>query len=196
MFIENVRKSARPWETTGEAELLRKSVASVKSTAKWFVEIGSQLGNSTVILGKAMKGSGRLLWAVDTFCGPPGARDETWTNLAAKEIATAFIANLCDAGLWNTLRILKCSSEEAYAIVNPTPLALVFLDGDHSSPGVDFDFACWPLLVDEGGVIIVHDTDKPDVAKALAAWKATWRAGEWEPVGEVSILSAWRKCKV
>jgi MMP 1-O-methyltransferase len=70
------------------------------------------------------------------------------------------------------------------------PLALLWIDGDHSYAGVKADVEAWVPFVRPGGVIAFHDASKPtlgpyQVVEELLAAGAFERA---EGVGSISVL--------
>lgn len=60
-------------------------------------------------------------------------------------------------------RFIKSTSQEAYYnffVRHEIKIDLLFLDGDHSYEGLKSDFELYTTLLNDKGVVIVHDTDK------------------------------------
>lgn len=64
-------------------------------------------------------------------------------------------------------RIIELPSIEAAELVENGSLDFVFIDGDHSLPGVCADIQSWSPKVREGGFVTGHDWDIPSVREAV-----------------------------
>jgi predicted O-methyltransferase YrrM len=49
------------------------------------------------------------------------------------------------------------SSDWRNSLGVPTSIDILFIDGDHTHPAVDFDLFQWSKLVRDGGLILMHD---------------------------------------
>jgi len=47
------------------------------------------------------------------------------------------------------------------------PISLLFIDGDHSYEGVQKDYNAWINYVKDGGTVLYHDLDHPDVRRFI-----------------------------
>jgi MMP 1-O-methyltransferase len=139
-----------------DAALLLYRLAS-QAAEGCIVEVGSYRGRSTVVLARgAEHGPGARVYAVEPhepFVGPRGGQ-------FGPEDRAAFFRNMVRTGAYRTVRLLNTSSE----IVAPgwtEPVALLWLDGDHSYEGVRRDFDAWaPHLVPDCDLVL-DDTDDP-----------------------------------
>jgi hypothetical protein len=60
-------------------------------------------------------------------------------------------------------RFIKETSERAYYdffVKQDIKIDFLFIDGDHSYEGVKLDFELYSKLLNENGVIVIHDTDE------------------------------------
>ncbi len=128
------------------------------------LEVGTYCGKSAVYLGTACKACGQVLFALDHHRGSeenqPGWEHhdpETWD---------------ADAGAMDTLPFLRRTlrSAELERSVVPiigdsatvakhwaTPLAMLFIDGGHSTEAAHLDFDIWTPHVMPGGLLAIHD---------------------------------------
>lgn len=121
------------------------SLASQLTASGCVVEIGSLKGKSTVFLAKGCQsaGGGRV-FAVDPH---------THDGINEK----AFRENIRRTGVEAIVSPMVMSSIEAVQGWN-TPIALLWVDGDHKYRGVRGDFFAWFPHVIVGGAIAFHDT--------------------------------------
>jgi predicted O-methyltransferase YrrM len=112
------------------------------------VEIGSWKGRSTVWLAAGARISDTRVYAVDPH---RGSREDPQADTLPE-----FKANLERLALTRYVEPLVMTSAEAARVVEG-PIALLFIDGDHSVEAVRRDAALWlPKLVD-GGIVMFHD---------------------------------------
>lgn len=74
----------------------------------------------------------------------------------------------------------------------PIPIDLLFVDGDHTAPGIRGDIAVWCHHVKTGGIMLFHDYGKnvwPDVKPAVDEMVATYDT----LVAHTKTLIAFRK---
>lgn len=119
------------------------------------LEIGSAYGFSTVVMAL----TGGEVTAVDPH--------------TAMGSASAFHANLSRAKVERNVRPITKFSQEALPILARWELRfdLIFVDGDHTTAGVEHDLK-WSLeLLKPGGILAVHDVLEtcccPDVGPAV-----------------------------
>ena len=113
------------------------------------LEIGSHLGASSCYLAAGIKERGGTLFCVDTWNNetmPEGQRD-TFAQFRKNT-----------AGLAQTLVPIRKRSLELTVSDLQTPLALVFIDGDHSYYAVKADFELIRPWLADGAVVAFHDT--------------------------------------
>jgi predicted O-methyltransferase YrrM len=115
------------------------------------LEIGCFFGYSTMFLAEAMKNHGQpgaILHSVDI--------NDTFLEIAA--------TNVKKARLDSVVQFYNVEKDE----IPEVTYDLVFVDGDHTTPGVlaDWEFIAGNTRI--GGLVIFHDAKNVDVARALA----------------------------
>ena len=114
------------------------------------VEIGVWHGVTTAALRRAMRDGG-VLWAVDPF--PAGRLGFS----LQKPIAEAEVGRVRNG----TVRWLRTTGQAAaseFEREQREPVALIFIDGDHSYEGLSADWFAWKPLVAPGGLVCLHDS--------------------------------------
>jgi len=122
---------------------------------KVFVEIGSYLGKSSVVLGLVAKENNCDLTCIDIFIT---------ADLEGKNAKPTFLKNMESIGVKYTL--LEMKSDDAAKVYNEE-IDLLFVDGNHlyddpTYGGVRNDCKFWIPKVKKGGYILFHD------------YKSTW----------------------
>jgi predicted O-methyltransferase YrrM len=146
-------------QTTVCERLALYEMARASLSTNVFVEIGSYLGATAVVLAAAIQKSGRgKVYCIDT-----------WQNDAMSE------------GKWDTFGVFQKNIQRWDEIVVPVvgrsdhvdlpiknDVDLVFIDGDHTYPAVKHDIEKYACLVREGGFLALHDQSfYPSVTKAM-----------------------------
>jgi hypothetical protein len=121
------------------------------------VEVGSYRGRSTVALARgAAAGGNAPIYAVEPhepFVGVLGGE-------FGPEDRAAFYRNMVRTGAYRQVRLLNVSSE----ILSPgwtEPVALLWLDGDHSFAAVSRDFRAWESHLLPDCDVVLDDADDP-----------------------------------
>ena len=181
------------WIGTGEGDLLCRWAVEGAALGN-LLEIGSDVGaGSTPLLGAVARSAWRVLFCLDTFCDAPGFKSEEWRNARAARQLAAFAQNVAKAGLWDSIRLLRMTSDEAASWTN-FQLGFVLIDGSHVAPCVDRDFAAWAGRVVPGGILAAHDIVQPDVAAAISDWLKREEA-QWTALSHVRELQGWKKIR-
>lgn len=127
-----------------------------------FLEIGFGNGITNTILNKFFYFDDNVV--VDNF--------STMTS------NDALVANLRHKNL-----IIICGDSTSKSCINMVskfkPFDLIFIDGNHTSPYVEKDFENYSQLLNDGGIIALHDivsSEWPDVRKA---WKHIKQNKKW-----------------
>ena len=132
----------------------RAGLASYASGRARLVEVGVWHGVTTAVLRGAMAPHG-VLWAVDPF--PPGRLGFS----PQRPIAIHSVAKVTNGTVvW--VRETGRTAGERYRAEQLAPVELVFLDGDHTYPGVMEDWTAWNALVAPGGVVCIHDSARTE----------------------------------
>ncbi len=155
------------WLATAEAEWLFNTAKSLNMTGD-VVEIGSFEGKSTVCLGIGTKMSklGKV-FSIDPHTGGIAyvkTHPEAPMNLNSLD---PFLKNINHFNLTNTVVPLIMTSREAFSIWKRGCLKMVFVDGWHSFEEAYFDISHWGSLLQDGGVLAIHDYTWEEVRKAI-----------------------------
>lgn len=161
--------------TEDETKRLRELAAGCESV----LEVGAAYGYSTVVLAQEAH------WVVSV---DPHITHNSYGTLSA---------NINAYGLAGKVEIRKQFSRDVLPglIVTDLPYDLVFIDGDHTAAGVEFDLTCAFQLVKPGGFIAVHDVLEqcccPDVGPTLNRLLADRAyAQTYEIVDSMAVLTA------
>ena len=135
-----------------EASLLYRLAIETKQGC--IVEVGSYRGRSTVALGRGSLDGHRVpVFAFEPheeFVGILGGR-------FGAEDRAAFYRAMLDTGCYEIVRLVNLSSE--VATPNWTkPIALLWIDGDHSYEGVKRDFECWRPSLNADATVVFDDS--------------------------------------
>jgi predicted O-methyltransferase YrrM len=133
----------RTQTTSAERELL----ASFLPGAKRIVEIGVFEGRTTRMLAERADADA-VVYGIDPFF--TGRIGISW----GERIARSYNGKYLSSG---KVRFVPKLSTEAGGDV-PTPVDLVFIDGDHSLAGIKADWSYWTGRLAPGGTIALHDT--------------------------------------
>jgi MMP 1-O-methyltransferase len=151
------------------------------------VEVGSYRGRSTVVLARGSEhGNGARVYAVEPhepFVGPRGGQ-------FGPEDRAAFFRNMLRTGAYRTVHLLNTSSE-IVAQGWKEPVALLWLDGDHSYDGVRRDFDAWAPHFLPGCDLVLDDTDDPELGPQQLVEELT-RAG-WAEVARLGRVAHLRR---
>ncbi len=145
------------WLTDREALGLYRTAQSLPNPCK-IVEIGSWKGKSTFCLAKGIR-SGFVV-AIDPFdaAGESGSRELYHAQQGSAPLVEQFKSNLAPYGLLDKIDIRAgYSSAFAGAIKE---IDFLFIDGDHSKEGCEYDFRTFGPEVKRGGFLGFHDYDK------------------------------------
>jgi Methyltransferase domain len=144
---------------TGDKKVVLKTLAeSVAKPGLKFLEVGSWLADSTILLGKvALQHSGHL-FCVDWWKGNVGTELETIAT--QHDIFSIFWKKICAEGLDDVVIPIRGKSEVAVEIFKPETFDLVFIDGDHRYDHVLKDIQKYaPLVKREGGILCGDDCE-------------------------------------
>jgi predicted O-methyltransferase YrrM len=164
------------WLSPDAAALLYELAREVEDGC--IVEVGSYRGRSTVVLARgAAAGKGAPVYAVEPhepFVGVLGGE-------FGPEDRAAFFRNMVRTGAYEQVRLLNTSSE----ILSPgwsEPVALLWLDGDHSYDGVKRDFDSWERHLLPDADLVLDDADDPELGPSRLVEEL--KARGWEKAEE------------
>src|SRR5262249_23043265 len=126
--------------------------AQITPTSGAIVEIGSYLGRATIALAQGISNQkDKLVYAVDPL---------------KEKLQKTFLDNVHQSGMDKKIVPIFAPSVQASKSWQ-NPISLLFIDGDHSYEGVRDDFLSWKSYLQEGGLLVFHDSYFPGVAKLL-----------------------------
>ena len=142
--------------------IIKAGLRSVTADKGVYVEIGSLLGRSSVVIGQEVKKRGGVLYCIDVW------NSGEWTSVA-KEIGKEarrypqrpansyeqFLENIHRFGLGEVVKPMILRSDKAF-LTWSRPIRFIFIDGCHEYTLVKRD-ALWKRFVEVGGVMVFHD---------------------------------------
>lgn len=184
-----------------EAAALRAAAQDARP-GLW-LEIGTYCGKSTVHLGSVARSRGAQLVTVDHHHGSeenqPGWE---WHDTSLVDPATGRLdtlpslrRTLGEAGLDDVVSILVASTQQVAAWWH-SPLDFLFLDGNHTEPVAQHDYAAFAPHVVPGGLLAVHDVFPDPADGGQAPWHVVCRAldeGAFEPASQQGSLRVLRR---
>lgn len=168
-----------------EAKLLYELAREVRGGC--IVEVGAYRGRTTVALGRGSLDGRR----VPVFSIEP---HQTFTGVLGGKFgpadAGAFHRAMVETGCYHVVRLVSLSSEQ----VTPgwrSPVALLWIDGDHRYEGVRRDFESWRPHLIAGATVVFDDAADPAIGpyRLIAELLAT---GGYEKVWESGKMAALR----
>ncbi len=147
LHMMGISKRCIPTYTTADELFKLHDLARSLKESSTGVEIGSYTGASSVMIGKGMRGGGRL-YCVDTW-------ENDGMTEGKRDTFETFKENI--KGLEGIVTPLRGRSVDVAASFE-TPLDFLFIDGDHSYEGVKADVDAWFGKLKSGGIIVMHDT--------------------------------------
>lgn len=169
MQFKKLTESMAGMTTAREQETLL-FLSAYGNTSGDIIEIGSWVGKSTSFLAKgcSIRNEG-IVYAIDHFKGRPGYEKVYYGGLGTKEtIYDRFTKNIREVGLEAYIKVLKMYSEEAREKIAGN-IRLLFIDGDHEYESLSRDIELFEELLNNGGIIALHDYNItfPGVLKAV-----------------------------
>ena len=166
------------------------------------LEIGSYCGKSAVYLGAAAQERGSILFSLDHHRGSeehqPGEEfhDPRLIDPAGHlDTLPIFRRTIVEAALDDTVIAILAPSA-LVARYWTTPLALVFIDGGHSSKAAAADYEGWAPHVIPGGSLVIHDVfERPqDGGRApFEIYQRALRSGAFEDESGTGSLRVLRR---
>jgi predicted O-methyltransferase YrrM len=132
---------------TPEERLLLYHLGRKEAQGTIFLEIGSYLGASSCFLAAAARERGGVLHCVDTWSNEAmseGRRD-TWEEFRTNTMPFAGV-----------IRAHRGFSTDM-AVDFEDPIALLFMDGDHSYDACKADLEAWFPHLAQGALLVMHD---------------------------------------
>jgi MMP 1-O-methyltransferase len=199
--LRKLAEEARGFMPPDEGLALHDAAAGVV-VAGPLLEVGSYCGKSSIYLGAAARGLGRLLFALDHHRGSeenqPGWEwhEPDLVDPAVGKMDTLpwFRRTIHDAGLESTV-VAVVGESPAVARAWATPLALLFIDGGHGVEPARLDYELWTPHVAPGGLLAIHDVfpdpaagGRPPYEQIYLPALASGRFTEVAAVGSLRVL--------
>ncbi|MEA4908996.1 MAG: class I SAM-dependent methyltransferase [Chloroflexi bacterium] len=157
------------------------------------VEIGSWKGKSTYCLGRGLRRG--TIYAIDPFdaSGEEGSVASYQKMRGATPLLDQFVANMTQGGVISKIRPLAGPSRQFVEAV--AHIDLLFIDGDHSVGGCDFDYLNYSPRLRSGGYLIFHDYDpaRLDLGPTWVIQNRILNRPEYSPVLRLDRLYAFVK---
>ena len=144
------------WLTDREAYGLFSIAGQLKKNSI-VVEIGSWKGKSTYCIAMGLN-EGKI-YAIDPFNaeGEVGSKEIYEHNKGEEPLFDQFKSNMDKLGVLDKIEPLKGYSNQFIDKINN--IDFLFIDGDHSISGCEYDFIHYSPKVRIGGFIALHDFD-------------------------------------
>jgi predicted O-methyltransferase YrrM len=166
------------------------------------LEIGSYCGKSAIYLGAAARASGTVLFSVDHHRGSeeqqPGQEyfDPRLLGPDGRiDTLPTFRRTLAAAGLESVV-IPVVGDSATVAAHWGVHLGLVFIDGGHSEPAAQADYAGWARFLCRGGLLALHDVFASPAEGGQAPFHVLRRAlasGQFREVAAIGSLRVLEK---
>jgi predicted O-methyltransferase YrrM len=199
--LRKLAEEARGFMPPDEGLALHDAAAGV-AVGGPLLEVGSYCGKSSIYLGAAARGLGRLLFALDHHRGSeenqPGWEwhEPDLVDPAVGKMDTLpwFRRTIHDAGLESTV-VAVVGESPAVARAWATPLAFLFIDGGHGVEPARLDYELWTPHVAPGGLLAIHDVfpdpaagGRPPYEQIYLPALASRRFTEVAAVGSLRVL--------
>jgi len=151
--------SCKGWTGEHKLSVLFDLVKETEYLNGDILEIGSAWGRSSVLLGLASK---KLIWSIDPHTGGLAYIQKGEDQNSFDE----FLRNLEKHGISSRVQILKHTTKEVVRqnlIAMTTKFSFVFIDGLHTSAGVQMDFEFSYERLVQAGVMVFDDYFEPSV---------------------------------
>lgn len=117
---------------------------------KTMIEIGSFVGESTVLFAQSFK----KVIAIDPFLADYDPADSTSNNFDFDNVYQTYLDRVT---IHSNVQTHVMSSNEAVEILNEDMFDFIYIDGLHTYEGVKSDITNYLPLINKGGVIGGHD---------------------------------------
>jgi predicted O-methyltransferase YrrM len=151
------------WFDTPSCTALAQLVCDVSDIPGRIVEIGSWEGRSTIAMANATR---RNIHAVDTWAGSPG---EISAALAGeRDVYATWRSNIDEATAGNVVE--HRMGWRDYACEDDSPVALLFIDAEHTYEEVWDTIETFRPWMSPGGIVCGDDVHHPPIIQAVAEW--------------------------
>ena len=177
------------WLGYKEAVYLYEAARSIEGQDPTVVEIGTWLGKSAIVLGKAVQDrKNAKVICIDPFNaeGDRGSRRvyERIRRSMNQTLEEACLQNIKENGVDGVVQLIKGYSHDVVLSWNQ-PIDLLFIDGNHDYAAVRRDFDDWTRFLVRGGLLVMDDVYPSGkvhpgpirVVRESVANHLDWRAG-------------------
>lgn len=195
--LRAVADRARGFLPDEEADALRAAAATAR--AGLWLEIGTYCAKSTVHLGSVAQGAGAHLVSLDHHHGSeenqPGWEwhdsELVDPHTGRLETLPGLRHTLWDAGLDDVVSVLVATTQQV-APWWSSPLALLFLDGNHTEEVAQHDYAAFSPHLTMGALLLVHDVFEDPRDGGRPPWHVVQRALASGAFAEQSVTGSLR----
>ena len=183
-------ESIEGWLTRKEALALYKLSRKCKPGAR-IVEIGSWKGKSTYCLAKGLRDG--VIVAIDPFDGA-GETGNPYDGLkGGSPLLDQFQANLRSYSLLEKIEIKVGPSSRFANEIHE--IDMLFIDGDHSIAGCEYDFKTFAPEVKSGGILAFHDYNprRRELGPTWVVDNLVSKSAQWRLLGKWNSLIAFQR---
>jgi predicted O-methyltransferase YrrM len=178
---------------------------NASKASKNIVEIGTAYGGGaiTLTLGSSL-GNGTMVYSVDSFEGDSEGKWKVKPRNCKKNVSrTLKKFNLNHKVIW---KLIEETSLNAAKKWSNGDIDLLFIDASHRYEDVKSDFEWWSKHLSKDGLVLFHDSRRLNESGYESHYLRGWegpsnlvreirKMNEYELVGEVNSISAFRKIK-
>jgi predicted O-methyltransferase YrrM len=139
-----------PDEVEGLEDMIRW-INEIRPTSEMrMIEIGSYIGESTMIFAKHFK----EVVSVDPYMDNYDVTDMACSFAPFDDVYSEFLRNTLDIP---NIKSIRDTSERSFSILKEREWDLVYIDGLHTVQGVMFDIDNYRTIISKGGFVSGHD---------------------------------------
>ena len=179
-----------PGKTNVEGLVFLCELANALDIDGWFVDLGTYEGRSAMVMLSGSFGNkmGRKVVSIDDYREGVDAKDPTTARPDFFTVKNRFKCR-------PRSHLVFGLTSDVPMLLQGEPVALVFVDADHTRPGLVADIETWAPLVVPGGVMAFDDYGSerwPDVKPTVDGMMADG----WEKIGERGSVAAYRRLEI
>ncbi len=180
------------WLTVNEALGLYHIAKSLPQSAR-ITEIGSWKGKSTYCLASGLAQG--TIFAIDPFdaSGEAGSKELYDKTKGSLPLVEQFKQNLDVHGLLHKIKVLQGYSNQFAGTIKD--IDFLFIDGDHSKEGCEYDFKTFSPEVKRNGWLAFHDyaPNRPELGPTWVVENLVRKSTQWRAAGRWDSLIAFRR---
>lgn len=156
--------------------------------SKVMVEVGVYGGRSLIPLIVAAQHNKGFVWGIDAWSNDvattvPYGKDHNsfWANDDMGRVKDKLFKFLGDNKLGGHVAIVQASGEQALHLFQDKSIDLLHVDASHSVLDEARDVSSYLMKLRKGGILIIDDTDRPDVQIAVEIAKSVCEVVHEDP---------------